>query len=259
MNASRQKARLAWPILLMIAALAMSLWAGSARAADAIVTKAAAPARSRITVALDVLTFWRPSGQRLFHNGAKDAGVGLSASFDTISLGRRGMLALGGGWYRESSSSTWAGGNRSDFSANSLYASAALRFAVWSWLQPYARVCGGAAFGKAQLGLGGDVQGGRSSAWSLEGSARSAMGSVGAGLHLRTHTLNSEGSHMPPLALSAALEGGYELATRMPLVVAPPAPANDKIAQDQIATEGIALGDLARSRPYFRLALAIHF
>lgn len=239
-----------------------------AAAEPAAVVGASAEPRVPLQLAVDLDTLWRlDHGYRLFSTSRTASAAGVSAAYDVSRLGARGTLALVAGWQSESSetgggavagddprggAAVASGPTHASFGADVASVGAVLRYRVLPWFEPHARVAVGGAWGDVAVTLSDGTR------WS--GHAWSPQASAGAGFRLRTTAArlgNLPGK--PALAGAVAAEGGFIAGAPMSFSVRPPAPADAKVARDQIALAPVDIGKLDRSHPYLRLTLALLF
>jgi hypothetical protein len=207
--------------------------------------------RLRVTVSLDVETQWHlDQSYRLFGTDRTATQSGISASLQVGRLAG-GMLELGAGFHGRSSTAAFEGQNEAKLDEGTPSLSALLRWAPYRWLEPHLRVAGDLTRAKLRLATS-------NSATALEDTVWSPGGSAGLGLRLRTGTLMTA-LNGGKLGLAGALiiEGGFHLGVPYSFAVSPPAPSDQKLANDRIPAGRTPLGDLGRAQPYLRLSFAL--
>ncbi len=233
---------------MSLVAVAAVLGAGApAWAADA----GAGPARESkvpLSVALDIDTIWRlDDAYQSFASQRSGTDVGVTASYDVIRLFPRAVLALGLGWHTESLARGLPSGE-SAVDIRTLSLSGVLRWSLWSWLEPHARLALGSAWGTARLNINEP----------LEGSAWSPQASAGAGFRLRSKAVIRLARGFG-LGFSAGAEGGFTVGGPMRLRLSRPEPDDEKLAKDRLAAAALDIGRLGRAHPYLRVSLAMLF
>lgn len=221
----------------------------AARAGDAGEAVASAP---RFALAVERDTLYRmDAGYDLFTRKEGDDAPGLSLSYDLLRPGPRTTIAVSVGWNGEALSNRWGGGNRAELDVHTFQGAVAARYALLWWLEPQVRVAAGVSLAHAELGVDRD-------AMTLEGDARSVMGSAGAGLRLRTRSARFLALLM---RASLAAEGGMAAGTPLALKLDPGSGrrGDSAAARDRIPTTAVDLGTLGRVHPYLRFTFALHF
>lgn len=122
-----------------------------------------------------------------------------------------------------------------------------LRFHLFPWLAPYARLAGG--IGWDSLTVGGDTGEWRDKQYFAHGSA-------GGGITLRSPSVSFWPTRFPwlGLGLTLSIEGGYYLApdVRLSLKAAP-----DPNIEKPIPTAAVPIGEMGRSAPYLRVTIGM--
>lgn len=199
-------------------------------------------------VAGDLRTFWPQDSatRRLVGKKTSDSG-GLSISYDVLKLMDRVVAKVDLGWGLASHV------NASPFSSDEekLRTSLAtlglsLRYHVFRWLAPYARVAGGVGWDKVTVG-------GSSDQWQDKHTF--AHGSVGGGIFLRSPGLSLWPNHPAfGLALMGSIEGGYFVAPSSKLSLQA---SSDSDIKNPIPTTSVPMGTMGRSAPYLRVTIGL--
>jgi hypothetical protein len=229
-------------------ALTLSLLAAAPALAQPTVATKVEP-KVPITFSIDAETRWRlDRGYRVLGTDRADSVGGVSLSVQVRRLAG-GMLEVGAGYHTNTSSGTWAGENLIKLEERTPSLSALLRWSPRRWLEPHVRLAADVTQAKLRLTL---------PARALEDELWSPGGSAGAGLRLRTPALTT-GLAGGKLGIAAALiiEGGFRVGAPLSFDVAPPAPADQKVADDLTPASRTSLGDLGRAQPYLRLSFAL--
>lgn len=129
-------------------------------------------------------------------------------------------------------------------------AGVSVRHHIWSWLAPYGRVSGAAAFEKARV----DVQ----DAGVIERKNTKLVGAVAGGLSLFSPAkrLSATQRSFNSIALRVNVEGGYQFTGAIPFELAEEPAAEDSRNIRQAATP---FGDLKQSGAYLRVTVGAHF
>jgi hypothetical protein len=133
----------------------------------------------------------------------------------------------------------------SELTSNRFYGGVQARYLLLPFLEPYARLAGGAERNEATLT---QVTG-----ETLNGSATSPFASLGAGFSVHSvlpKTL-SRTSRFPAFVFGVNVEGGYTVARSMSLALTPDG------SSPRIPTQDTSLGSLDRSGPYVRVGLDV--
>jgi hypothetical protein len=193
----------------------------------------------------------RDAGYRLFHDDAVKWAPAFEASYDVLRFAGKGSLALGAGLWLENDDRDRAGAGQqqSSLSTQSWYATALARWAIWSALQPYLSLAGGASRASAKL---------VSEGITLEGSATSWFARAGGGLRLAGGPLALRpGSGGTSFSFALALEGGASLGTPLSFQLDAKPVAGGDAAKDRIPTRPVDIGSLSQVRYYTRLVFAL--
>jgi len=203
----------------------------------------------RFGVALETQTTWLQDGaaRRIVGKSAPTA-VGLSLHYDALRPAPRLTAKLDLGWTTSSSGASQAtnSSNVESYQTNLLTLGISLRYQIFRWLEPYARVAGGMGWDKLSVGSGSG---------SLDDEHKFGHASAGGGVFLRSPALCMRPS---PASYCAALvghlEGGYMVGTGSTLSLHS-SPASG--ASDAIPTESVPLGELGRRAPYLRVSVGL--
>ena len=200
----------------------------------------------RFAVALESRTTW------LFDSGAKrlagkraPTGGGLSVQGDIFRPDDKLAVRLDLSWITTSGSSIQDGTALTEKLEGNLFSlGASLRYQVFRWLAPFARLSGGMGWDKLTVADMHDRQ-------------RFEQGSAGAGVLLRTPGLRLwQGASSPTLAILGNLEGGYSVATSSDFTLQSSSLSSSAAP---IPTSSVALGHMGRNVPYLRASLGLAF
>jgi hypothetical protein len=123
-----------------------------------------------------------------------------------------------------------------------------LRYRVFRWLSPYARVAGG--MGWATLSVG-------SPGFALRDRAFLYQGSAGGGLLFRSPGVRLVRSQRwPPVAFVGRVEGGYTMGNDASFSLKPSLSGSTK---DPIPLAPVSVGEVTRRFPYLRVSLGVGF
>jgi hypothetical protein len=174
---------------------------------------------------------------------------GLWGAYDVASLRTDLIAALELGWGREHAKDDGllGGSLGSELTTDSFYGGAQLRWVPASWLQPHARLAGGAALVNMAL---------RASSTEFKDRGLAPFASLGLGCTFRTPSRLFEDTqgHLAPLSLGLMLEGGYTLAAPLDFTADGPGPG-----ARAIALTDAKLGRFERSGPYARASFVVRF
>lgn len=191
-------------------------------------------------------TTWPIDGgaQRLASQRAVDSG-GVSLQADVFRLLPRLVLRADAGWESSSTSSLQQDSSLEERVKTNLFTlGASLRYDLWRWLSPFARL---------SFGLGWD----KLTVASARDRDFFEQGSAGAGLMLRTPGLRLwQARWAPAFGALLLVEGGYTLATGSDFVLHP---SLGSASSAPIPTNQVALGHVGRSAPYLRIAFGLAF
>jgi hypothetical protein len=198
-----------------------------------------------LAVALETRTVWPQSSadERLAGKRAPTS-AGVSVQGDPLRIRDKLVLRLDLGWVASSTSSSQDGSPLSqNLDTNLLLLGASLRYQIWRWLAPFARVAGGPGWDSLTV-------------VDMHDREAFVQGSLGGGVFLRTPGIGHSPGGTPLFGLVGQVEAGYALATGsdFSLHVSPP----PGIATP-IATSAVALGHVGRSSPYLRVSLGLAF
>jgi hypothetical protein len=208
-----------------------------------------------LNLALNLDTVWNTSRSfDLFSHDDVARQPGIAAD---LTVWRSGSLSVGAGlgWgaLSENDVGLFNGAVESaEIESQSFYADVALRYEVWSFFEPHARLAGGLSFVdlsmKTDDGVRFEDDGG-----APFHSVLSPFASVGAGFTLKTmdRMLETRSGRLSTAALGLAVEGGYTLASPVDFALL------ERDAGGRIDLEASDLGDVERSGPYVRVALVV--
>ena len=208
----------------------------------------------RFTVTAEIQSAWmlQDDARRLW--GKRNVGgAGLCFSYDAVEVSSKMTLGLDLSWLATAVSttmaSTAAGLDLPEKSSTQVFnLGLSLRYQVFRWLSPYARVAGGA--GGAALTVG-------SPGFDLRDREFLYQGSAGAGLLLRSPGVRiGHSRRWPLLALVGRVEGGYIMgnATNFSLKL-----HSDGSIKDPIPVAPVSVGEIARRFPYLRVSIGVAF
>lgn len=204
----------------------------------------------RFGVAAEVQTTWLQddNARRLVGRGATTA-AGLSLHYEALQPSPRTAAKLDLAWTTATTSSNQSGSaNLERFETNLLSLGVSLRYQVFRWLAPYARLAGGIGWDELSLGSGSA---------RMHDTVTYGQGSVGGGLLLRSLGLCLRPSPTPYCAaFMGQVEGGYSLGTSSTFALKS-APATG--VANPIPTESVPIGEMARHAPYLRISAGIAF
>lgn len=200
-------------------------------------------------VAFESQTTWLQdsAARRIVGKGAPTA-LGLSLHYDALRPSPNLTVKLDLAWTTHASSSIQLdnASYTEDYDSSLLTFGISLRYQVFHWLAPYARVAGGMGWDKLSVGDGSH---------NLEDEHKFGHAAAGGGIFVRSPGLclrPSSASYCP--ALLGNVEGGYMVGTSSTLSVHA-SPASGVSAP--IPTEAVSLGEIGRSAPYLRVSVGI--
>jgi hypothetical protein len=203
-----------------------------------------------VGIAAEVQTSWLQdsAARRLVGKGAPTS-AGVSLFYEALRPTPRTAAKLDFGWTSSSTSRGQSGtSNLEKFQTDRLALGLSLRYQVFRWLGPYARVAGGIGWDRVSLG---------NDSTEMKDSASYAHGSLGGGLFLRSVGLCLRPSPTPYCAAFVAhVEGGYSVGTSSTFSLNSSAPSG---VASPIPIESVPLGDMARHAPYLRISAGIAF
>ena len=200
----------------------------------------------RFAVALETRTTW------LFDDAAKrlagkrrSTGGGLSLQGDVFRPDEKLAVRLDLSWITTSGSSFQDTTGLSEKLESNLFTLGfSVRYHVFRWLAPFARLSGGMGWDKLTVA-------------DLHDRERFEQGSFGAGVFLRSPGLRLwQGAYSPLLGLVGNLEAGYSLATSSDFSLQS-SPLSSSATP--IPINSVAIGTVGRSAPYVRASLGIAF
>jgi hypothetical protein len=180
----------------------------------------------------------RSKGFDLFGTDDVSTRVGLVVERDLFNVARKTPLSVELGWNMDTQTeSELFPGFRAELLASSVYAGAAARHQLLSFLAPHVHLGLGESWLRATFTANGTA-GSR----EFESKKWATFGFLGAGV---TVTLPTQ----IPLQFGLLAEGGYLVSASMPLRLEP------KTEAQQLASSGATLGSLDRSGPYLRFGV----
>ena len=200
----------------------------------------------RFAVALETRTTWlfngaakRLAGERL------PTGEGLSLQADVLRPSAKLALRLDLGWTSTSTSSFQPSSSLSEkLDTNLFQLGASLRYHVYRWLAPFARLAGGMGWDKLTVA-------------GMKDRELFEQGSLGAGVFLRSPGVRLwQGAFSPLLGLMGNIEAGYALATGSDLTLQASLPS---ASTPPIPTSTVPIGHVGRSAPYVRASRGLAF
>jgi len=203
----------------------------------------------RFALAAEIQTAWmlQDDARRLWGK-RNTGGAGLSLSYDAPQVARKTTVSLDLSWLASAVSTTNGLDLPQKTSTQIFGLGLSVRYDVFRWLSPYARVAGG--MGWAALTMG-------SPDFDLRDRAFVYQGSAGAGLLVRSpgvHLVRSR--RWPPLAFVGRVEGGYTIGNATDLSLKLHSSGSGK---DPIPVEAVSVGEVARRFPYLRVSLGVGF
>jgi len=201
----------------------------------------------RYGVAVETRTSWQldKAAERLMGKRAP-TGAGVSLLYDALGLDSPTVLALDLGWLLTTASPTLDySGVMENLRRNEVGLGISLRYQVWRWLAPYARIAGGMGWDKLKLS---------ESEVSLSDTRSFGEGSLGGGLFLRTPGLQFGRRYN--VGIVARVEGGYALGTSTAFVLKPSQASSDSNA---IPMASVPIGRVTRHVPYLRVMVGLGF
>ena len=177
------------------------------------------------------------------------ARFGLWVGYDVASLSDDMIAAVELGWGHENEEGEALRVADTRLTTNVLYGGVTVRWVPISWLQPHARLAGGAALVDGELRAADTFHEGGD---GLFEDLISPYGSAGLGFTVRTptRTFESRKGRLASLSFGLMLEGGYTLAAPLELELEGPRP---RAPTRPVAAPGP--GELERSGPYIRVSL----
>lgn len=202
-----------------------------------------------LSIGVEGRTTWpQQSGTRRLVGHKSATASGFSVSYDVLKLMEKLTARVDLGWTsgRDTNVSSWSS-DEEELRTRLATMGLSLRFHLFQWLAPYARVAGG--FGWDKLTVGG-------SAGTWRDKQSFAHGSAGGGLCLRTPSL-SFWPQYPWLGLGLTLniEGGYFVAPDARFSLKASSPNIDK----PIPSNAVSIGTMGRSAPYLRITFGLAF
>ncbi|MGD0839077.1 MAG: hypothetical protein ABSB49_20770 [Polyangia bacterium] len=198
-----------------------------------------------LAVALETRTTWPPGADQRLVGERSTVSAGVSLQGDIVRTDKGLVLRLDLGWVTRTTSSIEADSGLSEtLATNQLFLGASLRYQLWRWLAPFARVSGGPGWDAVTV-------------VDLHDREAFMQGAAGGGLFLRTPgislTRNGAG---PYFGLLGQVEAGYALATSSDFAMHA---SSTSAANNPIPTPAVPLGHVGRSSPYLRVSLGLGF
>ena len=210
------------------------------------------PAELRVplTLSIDTERQWHlDDSYRLFGTRRSELGGGLSAALEVKRFGR-GRLDLGAGVQWSGDSATWEQDNDAHRELMTPSVGATLRWAAHRWFEPHLRVAGDLTRAMLRVQMA-DGAGYEDKHWVPGASA-------GAGFRLRTKAIATAlGGGKFGFAGAFIVEGGFHVGPPLSFELHRQAPADEKLAADQIPAASISVGGLGRTEPYLRISFAL--
>ncbi len=204
-------------------------------------------ARWTLAISLDSV-FYTDHGYDFFDDNNVAQRLGVWAGFDIAQLDPRTSLAVELGIGAESQEQgTWQGALNTELESQTAAAGLSLRYAMLPWLDPQARVSGGATRFEFQLDTSDNE--------TYEDSAVSGFAALGAGLlfHTPSRTFENRNGQFASVGFGLLVEGGYALRQSIELT---PERRSPKHA---IPITQARLGELPLSGPYVRTSVLVRF
>jgi len=203
----------------------------------------------RFAIAAEIQTGWMlQDDARQLWGKRSPTGAGLSLSYDAPRVGRNTTVGLDLSWLATTVSTT----NNLDLPQKTgtqiFDLGLSVRYDLFRWLSPYARVAGGMGWAALTMGSPG---------FELRDRVLLYQGSAGAGLLVRSPAVRlSHSGRLPALAFVGRVEGGYTLgnATDFSLKL-----YSDGSNKDPIPVAPVSVGEVARRFPYLRVSLGVGF
>jgi hypothetical protein len=199
----------------------------------------------RLAVALEHRTSWlADDAAKRVAGTERSAAGGLSVQADVLRPRDQVVLRADLAWLNQTHSAYLDGHSTSEsLKRNVVALGASLRYDLWRWLAPFARVTAGLGWDKLTVA-------------DLHDRQFFAQGTVGAGLFLRSPGLHLWRGKHSAVGLVGQVEGGYALASGSDFVLH----ADARAAGDNpIPTGDVPLGRVSRSVPYLRVSLGLGF
>jgi hypothetical protein len=201
----------------------------------------------RYGVAMETRTSWQSDSAAKRLTGKRaPTGVGLSLQYDALELGSDTTLGLELGWLATTTSTTLEYSSATEkLNRNQFGLGVSLRYQIWRWLAPYARIAGGMGWDKLRLSQGEDL---------LHDTRPFGEGSFGGGVFFRTPALAVRRHYH--LGIVARVEGGYAVGPDTSFVLKS---SNTPSDANAIPTSTVAAGKIARNAPYLRVMIGVGF
>ena len=175
-------------------------------------------------------------------------GEGLSVSYEALRVGGKIAVGLDLSWLATIASTPPDSQLSQKTSTQVFDLGLTVRYQVFRWLSPYARVAGG--MGWAALSIG-------SSDLDLRDRVFLYQGSAGAGLLFRSPGLRFDRTRpWPQVAFVGRVEGGYTMGNATDFSLKLHSEGSNK---DPIPVAPVSVGEAARRFPYLRITVGVGF
>jgi hypothetical protein len=201
-----------------------------------------------VSLNIDSIFYYEDAGYDLFAEDDVTPRFGLSIGYDVLAFARDMFLAAELGWgYETEDEHGVLSRMKTELNTHTFYAGASLRYVLWPWLQPQARLAAGASVLDFEAQISGEPR------TSDRGVAPFA--SLGAGVLLRTPTRSFENHHGELASLSVGLlvEAGYAVRSGVSFQL------GEDPGKHAIPVAQASLGELSLSGPYVRTSLVTRF
>jgi hypothetical protein len=200
----------------------------------------------RFAVAFESRTTWLlDDGAKRLAGKTRPTGMGVGVQADLRKLQENVVVRLDLGWVGTSGSQYRSDAMVTEQLKSNLFSlGVAVRYHVWRWLAPFARLSGGLGWDKLTVA-------------DLHDRQVFGNGAVGAGLFLRSPGVGLwQGSSALFLGLSGSIEAGYAVASGSDFVLTAD---NGSSSETPIPTSQVPLGHVGRSAPYVRASVGLAF
>lgn len=208
------------------------------------------PRSGRWQLSIPVQVIWHtdPAYEVFRRNHTGAPGIMVARDFTPVD----GPLSIGVdlGYQNEDFTSTVGQAMATHLTSDWITAGVQARWALRRWLEPYARLSGGALHQRATI-----------STWNsqtLESTTWTPFGALGAGVMVRSAAV-FYGSGLGRLGFSFSLEGGYVLSAPIDHALSPTTPTDEALAADQIRVRATPIGAINPSGPYLRAVFGLRF
>jgi hypothetical protein len=202
----------------------------------------------RFGLALETQTTWlRDSAARRLVGKGVPTAAGLSLHYEALRPTPRLIAKLDLGWATSSTSVAQPtdSATMENFDTNMVTLGVSMRYQVFRWLAPYARLAGGVGWDKLSVGSGSG---------NLHDEHTFGHAAAGGGVFLRSPALCSRPSSSYCAAIMGHIEGGYLVGSGSTWSLhSSPAPG----VSDPVPTASVPVGEMDRRAPYLRISLGI--